>query len=405
MTTSLEVVQRIIAAHDLHRHKFSLIAHQAVTNWNQKYPSLADKIAHLPEGLLVNDLRKTIVSGAEIANLETVDLNRFVDSGNELISLASSVITPDGAELHLALMNLHFDEFATRKELAQAVLYMTENRPAWLVKTDRYYHVYGNFLLDPHGWRKWNEQYLLSNGMAGSRYIGYSLRRGYNLLRLNEASRIKTYTPTVDIFVEPGLPEVSNYIPGDETSSRAEAAVKLARRMHRFQKRKSGEPYIIHLEETAQIAVDIVRELIEKEIISEDEVSIDKIYACGYLHDLIEDTIGDYEDVVRAAGEEVADWVALLSKDSRLPEPARESEYYESIATACLAVRIVKLADILSNLREIRGVENPDWLRTWLGRRNRVLAAVGKGLHGTSAAVEASNLTTAWTRRLSDDSQ
>ena len=45
-----------------------------------------------------------------------------------------------------------------------------------------------------------------------------------------------------------------------------------------------------------------------------------KMLAAALLHDTIEDTTTDYDDLVEAFGPDVANWVAALSKDLRLPQ-------------------------------------------------------------------------------------
>jgi len=54
----------------------------------------------------------------------------------------------------------------------------------------------------------------------------------------------------------------------------------------------------------------------------------------------------------------VADWVALLSKDTRKPEQQREEEYYAALAAGPWQARLVKLADCCDNLADaLRGPE------------------------------------------------
>src|SRR5205823_13691949 len=52
-----------------------------------------------------------------------------------------------------------------------------------------------------------------------------------------------------------------------------------------------------------------------------------KVLAAAVLHDTIEDTTTDYDDLAERFGKDVADWVASLTKDMRRPEDEREEEY------------------------------------------------------------------------------
>lgn len=67
------------------------------------------------------------------------------------------------------------------------------------------------------------------------------------------------------------------------------------------------------------------------------------------LHDTIEDTLTDYDDLLELFGEPVADAVAALTKDMRLREDLRESTYDEGLAQASWQARAVKLADVYDN--------------------------------------------------------
>lgn len=75
-----------------------------------------------------------------------------------------------------------------------------------------------------------------------------------------------------------------------------------------------------------------------------------EVLAAGALHDTIEDTTTDYDDVLRGFGPRVAGFVALLTKDKRMQEEEREREYFEGLRTAPVEVKLCKLADTLDNV-------------------------------------------------------
>jgi guanosine-3',5'-bis(diphosphate) 3'-pyrophosphohydrolase len=76
----------------------------------------------------------------------------------------------------------------------------------------------------------------------------------------------------------------------------------------------------------------------------------DPVALCAaLLHDTIEDTTTDYDDLFATFGKEVADAVAALTKDMRLPEPEREAAYDLQLAAATWQARLVKLADVYDN--------------------------------------------------------
>src|SRR5690242_17242449 len=58
------------------------------------------------------------------------------------------------------------------------------------------------------------------------------------------------------------------------------------------------------------------------------------VLIAAVLHDTIEDTTTDRDDLVKAFGPEVAEWVALLSKDKRMTDDAREETYRAGLDSA-----------------------------------------------------------------------
>jgi guanosine-3',5'-bis(diphosphate) 3'-pyrophosphohydrolase len=116
-------------------------------------------------------------------------------------------------------------------------------------------------------------------------------------------------------------------------------ACSFAARAHRSQLRKDGEtPYASHAFRVC--------------LIVRDAFGIDdrEVLAAAVLHDTVEDTTKDFDDIEEAFGETVARWVAALSKDKRLPEPEREEAYAKQLVEATWQVRVCKLADIFDNL-------------------------------------------------------
>lgn len=79
----------------------------------------------------------------------------------------------------------------------------------------------------------------------------------------------------------------------------------------------------------------------------------DEVALCvALLHDTIEDTTTDYDDLSREFGREVAEAVACLTKDTRLPEDLREAVYHAVIAGGPWQARVVKLADAFDNVTD-----------------------------------------------------
>jgi guanosine-3',5'-bis(diphosphate) 3'-pyrophosphohydrolase len=126
------------------------------------------------------------------------------------------------------------------------------------------------------------------------------------------------------------------------------AAEEFARWKHQHQFRRDGvTPYVEH----PRAVMGILRD--------EFDVSDVDTLAAGLLHDTIEDTATDYDEVAERFGTRVADYVALLTKDKRLPEEKRERTYFAQLARAPLPVRFCKIADSLHNLRDSDASHRP----------------------------------------------
>src|SRR5712671_6096092 len=115
-------------------------------------------------------------------------------------------------------------------------------------------------------------------------------------------------------------------------------AASFAARAHLNQVRKDGStPYFSHPARVAMTVAHVFG--------CEDEVVI----AAAFLHDTIEDTQTDYDDIEEHFGKPVADCVAALTKNMILPESRREKDYYERLRRADWRARLVKLGDAYDN--------------------------------------------------------
>jgi (p)ppGpp synthase/HD superfamily hydrolase len=116
-------------------------------------------------------------------------------------------------------------------------------------------------------------------------------------------------------------------------------AAAFAARAHRHQVRKDRDtPYVSHVFRVC---------LVVRHVFGFDDP---KMLAAALLHDTIEDTNTDCDDIIERFGPEVAGWVAALTKDMRLPHDDREAEYMRVLESADWQVKVCKLADIYDNL-------------------------------------------------------
>ncbi|MGD9562275.1 MAG: bifunctional (p)ppGpp synthetase/guanosine-3',5'-bis(diphosphate) 3'-pyrophosphohydrolase [Pyrinomonadaceae bacterium] len=115
---------------------------------------------------------------------------------------------------------------------------------------------------------------------------------------------------------------------------------------HRGQKRASGEPYLVHPLEVADILADMRL----------DEVSV----STGLLHDVVEDTLVDLGSIRSYFGEEIEHLVDGLTKIAHISNLSKERQQAENVRKMVLAmitdvrVVLIKLADRLHNMRTMQ---------------------------------------------------
>lgn len=130
-------------------------------------------------------------------------------------------------------------------------------------------------------------------------------------------------------------------MPDADPFSQVLEAASFAARAHRHHMRKDKEtPYVSHVFRVCLTA---------RHVFGIDDP---RILQAALLHDTIEDTNTDFDDIAEKFGKDVAEWVSLLSKDTRKPDDERERKYIEDLANAPWQVQVCKLADIHDNLHD-----------------------------------------------------
>ena len=170
--------------------------------------------------------------------------------------------------------------------------------------------------------------------------------------KLESVKRADAAVKTMHDFTSPEvlykelINSVLKYHPSTDISM-IEKAYKVASEAHEGQKRKSGEPYIIHPLCVAIILADLE---LDKETI-----------VAGLLHDAVEDTWMTYEEVEKEFGSEVALLVDGVTKLGQLSYSADKVEVQaENLRKMFLAmakdirVILIKLADRLHNMRTLQ---------------------------------------------------
>ena len=147
------------------------------------------------------------------------------------------------------------------------------------------------------------------------------------------------------------LDKVYDYLPEADVSLIDRAYIYSAR-VHEGQVRLSGEPYLSHPLEVANI-------------LAEMNMDVESI-AAALLHDVIEDTPATKEDISELFGPGVAHIVEGVTKLSTLPSATKVVQQAESLRKMILAmaddirVILIKLADRLHNMRTLKYHKKPE---------------------------------------------
>src|SRR6266446_7054643 len=146
------------------------------------------------------------------------------------------------------------------------------------------------------------------------------------------------------IRLEDILAKVERHHPGDNFDLIRRAYIFSAKE-HKGQVRASGEPYLTHPLEVANLLAEMKM----------DAVTV----SVGLLHDVVEDTLTTLEKIEELFGAEVAHIVDGVTKISQIPFTSKEEKQAENFRKMLLAmtddirVIMVKFADRLHNMRTL----------------------------------------------------
>jgi GTP pyrophosphokinase len=148
------------------------------------------------------------------------------------------------------------------------------------------------------------------------------------MLRFNDiADRVLEYNPDADLEL-------------------LQRAYVFSAKVHEGQERLSGEPYLVHPLEVAGILVEM----------RVDDVTV----TAGVLHDTLEDTLTDSDELKRLFGERVAFLVEGLTKIAKIEFTSireRQAENFRKMLVAMskdIRILLIKLADRLHNMRTLK---------------------------------------------------
>ena len=154
----------------------------------------------------------------------------------------------------------------------------------------------------------------------------------------------------IDNEVEELIARLARRFSADDIE-RLSQAYALAREAHKEQRRKSGEPYIMHPVAVAKIVAEELR------------LGANPIIA-AFLHDVVEDTPYTIEDIRERFGDDVAflvDVVTKKKKKSNVSSSSQIDNYKQMLNSLHYDIRalLIKLSDRLHNMRTLNSMR-PD---------------------------------------------
>lgn len=123
------------------------------------------------------------------------------------------------------------------------------------------------------------------------------------------------------------------------------SALDFAAQRHSGQRRKGPDaaPYVNHLIEVASLLSRVAK------------VADVELLMAAVLHDVLEDTATSAAEVEARFGERVRALVEALSDDKSLPRSERRRQVLEHLPSASREVKLLKLADLTSNMQLLPG--------------------------------------------------
>lgn len=166
----------------------------------------------------------------------------------------------------------------------------------------------------------------------------------------------------------------------EEDKHRVEYAFRFAKAAHGDQKRKTGEPYILHPIAVARIvAVEL-------------ELGANPIIA-AFLHDVVEDTHYTIEDIRERFGDDVAFLVGVVTKQKKEQyEVSKQVDNFKQMLDSVhydIRALLLKLADRLHNMRTLSSMR-PDKQMKIAGETDYFYAPLANrlGLHKIKTELE-----------------
>jgi hypothetical protein len=193
--TSLEVLKSIFRGHP-EVEQITMLKHPVEINWRVRCKGYEEKTFNLIEGFLHDKPLEIRNFTRESFERLTQDELQSASAEGAVWSISSKVICTTGEEKHLPMMNFH-PEVDTLELINASLKYICKDREGCLLKSGRFYHYYGNFLLSPSEWLIFMSEFLMPCEIVSPRYVGHRIFDGYCTLRLSSEPNFKPQVPYV----------------------------------------------------------------------------------------------------------------------------------------------------------------------------------------------------------------
>lgn len=144
-------------------------------------------------------------------------------------------------------------------------------------------------------------------------------------------------------------------------------ALRFATKAHEGQKRDfTGEPYITHPIDVAQIIVD------------DFKIADPEVIASAYLHDVIEDCNISEEELIEKFNTFIADNVIMVSHTKEQDKIPYYKNYYLADIATCTVIEpaIIKIADRIANTRDFIKAGKTSYAKNYFHKADAIFARI-----------------------------
>lgn len=151
--------------------------------------------------------------------------------------------------------------------------------------------------------------------------------------------------------------------------TQSQKAIRFAANAHRKQTRTDGKSYITHPVEVAKIVKQFKK-----------SHNLEALISAAYLHDTVEDTDTELEDITKMFGGLVASMVKELTSDEQSADfKASKADYLSAKMSSMTSwALVVKLADRLHNVSDLNTAKTKKWASNYKKQTTQIMDELEK---------------------------